>query len=370
MINTKEFIEQLILNDINFFTGVPDSLLSGFSESLHFDFKNKNHVISANEGSAAAIAMGHHLSTGKIPAIYMQNSGLGNFVNPYVSLMHKEIYNIPFLLIVGWRGNPEISDEPQHLFQGKITIDLLELLEIPYLIIDGNTDEKLIFESMNISLSQNKPFALIVKKDTFSNKGRSFENDTNLLTREDALVSFLEIFDKNSVYISTTGKLSRELYKTRLDNEEITNDFYTVGGMGHASAISLGIALNKEEKTIVCLDGDGSALMHLGNIGTIGAMGLQNFYHVLFNNSSHESVGGQPNVYKDLKRKDLFYGLNYKNYVYVENKDEIKKINISELKGPTLIEVKVQNSSDKNLIRPDKSPVENKKLFRSKLNKG
>ena len=368
MINAKTFINELNKVGIEFYTGVPDSLMSEFSKSLHFDFDDKNHIIATNEGSALAMCMGYNLATNKIPLIYMQNSGLGNFVNPYTSLLHKDIYNIPFILLVGWRGEPGLQDEPQHIFQGKITLDLLKLLDIDYIIIDNNTDLESITKKIRESINSRYPLALVVRKNTFEKDERVFENNNSLPKRNEALKKILELFDEKTLYISTTGKLSRELYEIRKNSEQTPNDLYVVGGMGHASSIAYGINQNLNENKVVCLDGDGSLLMHMGSLGIIGQSNMKNFIHVIFNNSSHESVGGQPNIYDQIDSNGLAKSLGYKSVLIVKNYEEFDHINIENFDGPTFIEVKVQNSSDKNLLRPDKTPEENKRNFMEKIN--
>lgn len=368
MIDAKGFIQELINNEINFFTGVPDSLMSEFSKSLHFDFKNKNHIIATNEGSALGICMGYNLATGKTPLIYMQNSGLGNFVNPYTSLLHKEIYNIPFLLLVGWRGEPGTTDEPQHIFQGKITLEMLKILEIEFLVIDSESDIKSIFDRIKISIKKNLPLALVVKKETFKKDDRKFEVNEGLATRKAALAKVISKFDEDALFISTTGKLSRELYELRKNSNQIPNDLYVVGGMGHASAISTGIASGIKNKSIVCLDGDGSILMQMGHLGIIGNSTNHNFYHFVFNNSAHESVGGQPTIFNDLDSKSLFKSFGYKNIFQISDLNDLDKISFSNISGPSIFEIKIQNSSDSNLMRPEKTPSENKNQFVKKIN--
>jgi phosphonopyruvate decarboxylase len=368
MIDAKQFINELKKIDIDFFCGVPDSLMSEFSKSLHFDFQDENHIISTNEGSAISTAMGYHLSSGKTPLVYMQNSGLGNFINPYTSLLNKEIYDIPFILLVGWRGEPDVQDEPQHIFQGKITLNLLELLEIDYFVIDSNTKIKNIIEKILVAKFNGKQLALVIKKNTFKKDQRIFEVNNHLSKRKDALRSIIETFSADSIFISTTGKLSRELYELRKEYKKEHDDLYVVGGMGHASSISLGVLQNIKDKNIVCLDGDGSLLMHLGSLGLFGAKPYNNFYHIVFNNSSHESVGGQPNIYSNLDGNKLFKSFGYKSFNKVSEIDGLKNINIKMINKPALIEISVQNSSSDNLIRPETSPISNKIKFMKKLN--
>ena len=368
MIKAKYFIECLRNLDINFFTGVPDSLMSEFSKSLHFDFNDNNHIISTNEGSALATGMGYHLATGNIPLIYLQNSGLGNLVNPYTSLLHKEIYQIPFVLLIGWRGEPGIKDEPQHIFKGRITKKLLKILEIDFIVVNAQSNIEEVMREVKKYLDRKTPIALLLQKNTFQSDERMFNVNEEFPKRKDVLEAILKKFDKNSLYISTTGKLSRELYELRQKNNEINNDLYTVGGMGHASAIALGLLQNINNRNVICLDGDGSVLMHTGNLSLLGSEKYNNFIHILFKNSSHESVGGQPNGYKNIKGTKLFESLGYKKTFSFSNLSDLQNLQIEKFNGPIYIEISVQNSSDKDLMRPDKTPIENKNKFIDKIN--
>ncbi len=367
MINAKEFIERLNELEINFFTGVPDSLMSSFSKSLHFDFDDTNHIISTNEGSAIAAGMGYFLASKKVPLIYMQNSGLGNIVNPYSSLLHKKIYNIPFILLVGWRGEPGTLDEPQHIFQGEITLELLKLLQIDFVVIDENTKIENLLEIIEKSVSQNEQLAIVVKKNTFESDPRSFSKSNGTVKRSEALKELICKFDKNSLFVSTTGKLSRELFELRVNNKQNNDDFYVVGGMGHASAIATGILDEIGEKKIICLDGDGSILMHMGHLSLVGKKNYKNFIHIVFNNSAHESVGGQPNNYEIIDRSKIFNGLGYKQIIFIKNISDIDKYDFNNLIGPVYVEVEVENSSRNDLMRPDKPPNINKEMFIKKI---
>jgi len=368
MIDAKEFILELKKLEINFFTGVPDSLMASFSKSLHFDFDNTNHIISTNEGSAIATGMGYYLASNKIPLIYMQNSGLGNIVNPYTSLLHRKIYDIPFLLLVGWRGEPGVNDEPQHVFQGEITSKLLDLLEINYTILDKNSEIQSISKTIQESIAKKKPLALIVKNNTFKDDSRSFNKSRKPLKRSFALKRLINKFEDNSLFISTTGKLSRELYEIRIENGQNNDDFYVVGGMGHASAIATGILHKIQHRKIICLDGDGSILMHTGHLSIMAKKNYENFIHVVFNNSAHESVGGQPNNFDILDRDKLFSALGYRKNIFIKKISEIDSLDINSLIGPTYIEIEVDNSSKKDLLRPNKPPIENKNMFLKRIN--
>ena len=367
MINANTFIRELKKLEIDFFTGVPDSLMSSFSKSLHFDFDDADHIISTNEGSAIAAGMGYYLATNKVPLIYMQNSGLGNIINPYSSLLHKKIYNIPFLLLIGWRGEPGTDDEPQHIFQGEITLDLLNLLEINFIVIDKNSEIKNILEIIEKSVSKKEQLAIVIKKNTFESDSRSFNKSSSSTKRSFALENIIKKFDGSSLFISTTGKLSRELYELRVKNGQENDDFYVVGGMGHASAIATGILHEINSKKIICLDGDGSILMHMGHLSLVAKEHYKNFIHIVFNNSAHESVGGQPNNYEVLDRNKLFKALGYKENIFIKNISDIENYDFKNLVGPVYMEIEVENSSNKNLMRPDKPPIENRELFIRKI---
>ena len=368
MIDSKNFIEKLQNLGIDFFCGVPDSLMSEFSKSLHFDFHDNNHIIASNEGSALSIGMGYNLSTQKIPLIYLQNSGLGNIVNPYVSLLHKEIYNIPFVLLIGWRGEPNKPDEPQHKVQGRITEDLLKLLEIDYIYFDEKSILEEIIGQIETYTTKKKPLAILVKKDSFKNDSRVFENDQSLSTRSGALKKIIGFFGSKAIYLSTTGKLSRELYSLRQIEEEVNNDLYVIGGMGHASSIALGILESEKKKNIVCLDGDGSLLMHMGQLSLIADKKYKNFYHILFNNSSHESVGGQPNLYSKINSDQLFKSFGYETIIGINSIEELDKLKLEKINGPAYIDIKVQNFSSSSLPRPSDEIQKYKDLFIEKLN--
>ncbi|MDR0287090.1 MAG: phosphonopyruvate decarboxylase, partial [Clostridiales bacterium] len=275
MISPGFFYEQLTGYGVGFFTGVPDSLLKDFCAYITDNITDNNHIIAANEGAAIGLACGYHLSTNGIPLIYMQNSGIGNAVNPLLSLADKKVYSIPLLLLIGWRGEPGVHDEPQHISQGEVTLSLLDAMRIPYLVLDRNEENILsqlekVFEYLK---KESAPFALVVKKDTFSSyQLKKLIESKAFLSREDAIKTVIEQIEKDSIVVSTTGMISRELYELRgQKNQGHNHDFLTVGSMGHASQIGLGIALNKPEKKVYCFDGDGAMLMHLGGLSSIGS---------------------------------------------------------------------------------------------------
>ena len=305
MINPKRFIKTLEKNDISFFSGVPDSLMKDFC--LCVDNK-KNHISSVNEGSAVGLGIGYYLAKKKIPLIYLQNSGLGNAVNPVISLVNKKVFKIPIFFLIGWRGeikNKKLKkkDEPQHLYQGLITEKLLKNLQIKFKILEPNTNyEKLVKDLKKYSLKNSSPVALLVRKNTFETIKKNKKEKNKFLKRERILQVILKSTPKKTATVATTGYLSRELMQLNEDLK-ITNDFYCVGGMGHAISIASGIAFAKKRKKILCLDGDGAALMHLGAQASSAIN--DNIIHVLINNGVHDSVGGQKIVGTKVKFTNL-----------------------------------------------------------------
>ena len=371
MVNPEDFCILLRSLGIDFYTGVPDSLLSSLAYFIEDNYDDRKHIIAANEGNAVAIGIGYHLATKKIPALYMQNSGLGNSINPLASLIHNEVYRIPMLLIIGWRGEPKVADEPQHIKQGKITLEQLSLLDIPYKILDENSDIEDILNKAKVYMEDfNSPYALVVRKNTFKKYNRKKQlKIKNSLTREEAINIVLQHTKQEDLIISTTGKTSRELYEIRVKNKQEPNDFLTVGGMGHASSIALGVAISTNRK-VICLDGDGSLLMHMGSMAVISKVKPSNFYHVILNNEAHESVGGQSTAATDINIKKLAESIGYKKVYSVSNEDNLK-ILIEEFllsESPSLLEIKVNLSSRTELGRPTSSPETNKISFMSKIN--
>tara|TARA_B100000519_G_C14250946_1_gene442377 strand:+ start:794 stop:1927 length:1134 start_codon:yes stop_codon:yes gene_type:complete len=375
-ISPLKFYQILKKNEVRFFTGVPDSLLKQFCLCLDNNVQDKEHIIAANEGNAISLATGHHLATGKIPLVYMQNSGLGNAVNPLLSLSDTSVYSIPILLLIGWRGEPGINDEPQHLKQGKIQLDIMRTLGIPYEVISGNEIDidKKIAHCVKKALGKSCPIALIVKKGTFNVYKSPATNSSQdkLMTREESLEIVLKNLPKDSLIISTTGKTSREIFEIREKHEsKHSSDFLTVGSMGHCSSIALGIAISARSRNIICIDGDGSLIMHMGSLCTIGNIGPKNFFHILINNFVHDSVGGQPTAAKIIDMKKLVKSNNYKYFLSVTKKNELVKNLDSFIKsiGPSFLEIIVKPGARNNLIRPTISPAENKRIFMDNINK-
>jgi len=363
------FYKVLVKNNVEFFTGVPDSLLKQFCLCVDDNVPEKNHIITANEGNAIALASGYHMATEKLPMVYMQNSGLGNSINPLLSLCDPDVYSIPLLLLIGWRGEPGVADEPQHVKQGKVQLDLLKVMDIPYEIISGDEQyaEKQIVSSVEKALKQSRPLALLIRKGIFHNyKTITPSLEAELMTREESLEIILNNLTNDSIIISTTGKTSREIFEIREKNREPHfTDFLTVGSMGHCSSIALGIALAKPSRKIICIDGDGSLIMHMGSLSTIGNLKPENFYHILINNYVHESVGGQETSAKFINIPDIVKANGYKDIISVQDSLRLANIsnNLLKNKGPMFLEVITKPGSRNNLGRPTIKPVENKKNF-------
>jgi len=365
MIEAKKLIKFLNKNKINFFTGVPDSVLKTLSP--YFEKNKKKHISAANEGNAIAIAAGYNLATSKIPCVYLQNSGLGNAINPLASIVHSKVYSIPILLIIGWRGSPNNKDEPQHKVKGTITRKLLALLDIKHYVIRNSKDFKKLKLLIKYSKLKNKVVACLIENNVLKSENKNkIQSNRFSLKRINVINELIKIIKSTTNIISTTGFTSREHMEIRKNNAK-GNDFYMVGGMGHASALALGVSLNSS-KEIICLDGDGSLLMHLGSLATIGFFGKRNFKHILFNNNAHESVGGQPTNVKKINFEKLSKSLGYKKYFIINNKTHLKsKLKVFlKSKGPVFLEVLISQGTVKNLMRP-KNLKNIKKKFMLKI---
>jgi phosphonopyruvate decarboxylase len=365
--NSTIFVETLLNEDITFATGVPDSLLAPVSAILESE-KNISHVSAVNEGSAISIAMGHYLGTGKIPLVYLQNSGLGNIVNPYTSLLHPDVYGIPVLLLIGWRGLIPDQDEPQHRFQGSITKEMLSLLEIPFFEIEN---ESQIAELTSLAIKkikgEKKSSAILVHPNIFKDS-KLMGIPVPVQSRYLYISKIYELLPKSSNIISTTGKTSRELDEIH-GNKGLHNIFLTVGGMGHCASIAIGLSLSQPEKMIYCLDGDGAMQMHLGALGTIGNLGMSNFAHFLFNNGVHESVGGQTVSNSKLNYAKIALACGYRNVKEVNDLNDLETvlIDLKNINGPILIIINLLPGSSDKLGRPDGKPVDWKKIFMEKF---
>lgn len=373
MIRPQFFYELLQENGTDFFTGVPDSLLKNFCAYLTDTVDADHHIIAANEGCAVGLASGHYFATNTIPLVYMQNSGLGNTVNPLLSLADKAVYSVPLLLVIGWRGEPGVHDEPQHIKQGKVTCALLDAMEIPYAVLESD-EEKAAVQIANAYKTikeRSAPFALVIRKGCFDSYTlKSNECVPAEMTREQAIEQIIGCMPSNTVFVSTTGMASRELYELREKNRQRHDaDFLTVGSMGHASQIALGVALCKQDKTVVCIDGDGAALMHLGALSTIGTQKPQNMIHIVLNNGAHDSVGGQPTVGRKINLCAVALACGYDQALSVAAPEAL----LSNLKiafaspGTVFIEVMVSKGARPDLGRPKSSPIENKRAFMALL---
>jgi phosphonopyruvate decarboxylase len=373
MINPESFYTLLKDSGIGFFSGVPDSLLKNICAYISDNVSKENHIIAANEGGAIALGAGYHLATGKIPLIYMQNSGMGNATNPLLSLVDKKVYSIPMLLMIGWRGEPGIKDEPQHIKQGEITTILLDAMGIPYEILpDDFEGAKVIIERIIKYTNDNSsPIALVIRKNTFEPYELQNKIKPNFeMTRENAIKIIVDSLDDNDIIVSTTGKTSRELFEYREELKQgHEKDFLTVGSMGHTSQIALGIALQKPNKKVFCFDGDGAVIMHSGSLGIVGAEAPKNFKHIVFNNGAHDSVGGQPTIGFDLDFSTLSKVFNYKNAFIAINSVELKEVinKMKQSEGPSLLEIRIRKGARKDLGRPTTSPIENKIDFMNSL---
>ena len=364
------------LQEFEFFAGVPDSQLKALCTWLYDRYGiSDRHIIAANEGNAAALAAGYYLATGKTPVVYLQNSGLGNIVNPVASLLNRKVFGIPCLFIVGWRGEPGVHDEPQHIFQGEITLGLLEQLDIPAFVISKDTAEEEVrskVDEYRTLFAQGRQAAFVVSKGALSYQGEAAYGNSFTLTREEAIRHILQATGDDPV-VSTTGKASRELFELRQWNgQDHRRDFLTVGSMGHSSSIALGIALQKKDRRVWCVDGDGAALMHLGAMALIGANKPKNLIHIVLNNGAHESVGGMPTVAGGLDLPGIARSYGYPRAVSVDSLDGLK-LALGAAKGSgelNFIEANCALGARDDLGRPTVTPEENKAAFMSVLEGG
>lgn len=367
-------LEELEKMGINTIAGVPDSTLKQFCDGIENYKGNLSHYVTANEGAAVGIAIGSYLASGRPACVYMQNSGIGNAVNPLASLANGDVYGIPMLFIVGWRGEPGTKDEPQHVFQGKITCGLLDVLAVDYRVIDCGTSEErmltVLQEAAN-ALAGGRQFALVVKKGTFEKEEPFSWENGNTLVREEVLGGILKCIPRDAAIVSTTGKISRELYEqsSKIYGSH-DNIFMTVGGMGHASMIALGIAKERPDKKVFCIDGDGAALMHMGALPFIAAQRPENFCHIIINNQAHESVGAMPTGCQGADFVKIAQASGYAGAGRIETMEEIgTQISgfIRGKKGPLLFEVPVSLYSRPDLGRPKESARENKDEFMRRI---
>ena len=371
MISPKYFYDSLIANGTDFFAGVPDSLLKNFCAYITDNAPADKHIISANEGSATALATGYHFATGKIPLIYMQNSGEGNMINPLLSIVDPDVYSVPMMIVIGWRGEPGVHDEPQHVKQVKVTCDLLDAMKIPYSILGADNCNKCLDKALAKAYeyikANNAPYALVIKKGTFEDY--ALQNNTTVeadMSREEAIEKIMLSAPETAAFVSTTGMASRELYELRdKHGQGHSKDFLTVGGMGHASQIALSIAMQKKDRLIYCIDGDGASIMQMGGMATIGTRNPSNMVHIVLNNGAHDSVGGQPTVGRQIDLCGIAKACGYGNVVKASTKEELDAIlkDKNTFDKLTFIEVLVRKGARKDLGRPKTTPQENKKAM-------
>lgn len=412
MIEPGFFAEELGRNGIDFYAGVPDSLLKSFCAFLADNVDPSRNIITANEGAAVALAAGHYLASGRPGCVYMQNSGEGNAINPLASLTDADVYNIPVLLLIGWRGRPGVHDEPQHVKQGKVTLSLLDTMGIPYAVLSADEAEASaqIAEACRV-LATGQVYALVVKKDTFAkyegqtmhpgysgqteglnsrNYGRcpsdplsspdsviSTEVEKSL-SREEAIRTVASAIGPCDVIVSSTGMISRELFEYReAAGEGHSRDFLTVGSMGHASQIALGVSLEHPERRVWCFDGDGAVIMHMGSLAIVGTKAKSNFVHVVFNNGAHDSVGGQPTVGLEIDLPAIARACGYRNVYSVSTLEDLERVCRPQTRidgrwpsdgtpapeGPVFIEIKVRKGNRPDLGRPTRTPSQNRDAF-------
>ena len=367
----EKFVEIL---GSDFYTGVPDSQLKSLCNYLMntYGIDPKHHMIAANEGNCAALAAGYHMATGKVPVVYMQNSGEGNIINPAASLLNEKVYAIPVIFVVGWRGEPGIHDEPQHIYQGEVTRTLLDDMGIKNFVIGKETtDEEVekVMKEYRQLLSEGHDVAFVIRKGALTYDGKVDYKNDNALTREEIIRHVTAISGSDPI-VSTTGKASRELFEIRTaDGTTHAYDFLTVGSMGHCSSIALGIAVNKPETRVWCIDGDGAALMHMGSLAVIGSVKPKNFVHIVINNGSHETVGGMPTVLGKLRISAIARECGYPNCVTVSDPDALDAVLrlTAKTDGLTLIEVKAAIGAREDLGRPTTTALENKENFMNYL---
>ena len=369
MINCSFLYESLKQKGINFFTGVPDSILKDFCAYIADHADPNKHIIAANEGGAVALACGYYLATGDTGLVYMQNSGQGNAVNPLTSLADSEMFSIPMLIMIGWRGEPGKNDQPQHIKQGKITLNLLDTLGIPYNILPDKQEhvQDTLERTANNLRDTLAPSALIVRKGTFEPYKSLKEVDNSFdLSREEAIKTIINSMEESAVVVSTTGKTSRELYEYReLIDANHSKDFLNTGSMGHCSQIALAIAVSKPNRKIYCIDGDGAAIMHMGAMAIIGSSNTRNFKHIVLNNGCHDSVGGQPTCGFAVSFTSIAKSCGYKLSLQARTVEELAGNiqTIDSFDGPVMLEVMIKKGAKDNLGRPKLSPKENKIKF-------
>ncbi len=368
-------VESLVdITGADFFTGVPDSQLRALCDYLidQYGQDPRHHVIAANEGNCTALAAGYHLATGRIPVVYMQNSGQGNIINPAASLLNERVYGIPCIFIVGWRGEPGVHDEPQHIYQGEITLRLFQDMEIETFVISRDTTEEALRGRMaefKELLEKGKSVALVVRKGALQYGGETVYRNGYGLTREEIIRRIVQAAGEDPI-ISTTGKASRELFEIREEKGQGHQcDFLTVGSMGHSSSIALGVALHRPDRKVWCIDGDGAMLMHMGAMAVLGQAAPANLVHIVINNGAHESVGGMPTAAGHMDLLKIAQGCGYQEVYGASELREVETVLMQARENNclTFIEIRAAIGARENLGRPTTSPAENKKAFMSHL---
>lgn len=362
MIAAERLYQFLQEKEISFYSGVPDSLLKHFLQYIQDHAPAGKHVITANEGLAVALASGYYFSTGKLPLVYLQNSGLGNLINPLTSLADKEMYAVPMLLMIGWRGRPGTKDEPQHVKMGRITQSLLDVLEVPcYLLSD---DESTCFAAIQKAIEKaiaiEQPVALLVPEEIFEMyKGAPSKNNYTLI-REEVIQKIIARLKGDEIVVCTTGKSGREFYEQNiLAQSRVDSYLLSVGGMGHANHIALGLQYGSDRKTIM-IDGDGAVLMHMGSLPVIGQYAKADFIHIVINNGSHESVGGQPTVAFNADWQAIAGACGYTHVTCIDNEEKLEQwmSNGLHMGGVQFVEIRTNTFSRPDLGRPKGQPVE------------
>ncbi len=358
----------------DFYTGVPDSQLKALCNYLMhtYGIDPKHHIIAANEGNCAALAAGYHLATGRVPVVYMQNSGEGNIINPAASLLNEKVYAIPMIFVIGWRGEPGVHDEPQHIYQGEVTLKLLEDMGIRTFVVSEDTTEAELsaaMEAFRAVLAEGRQAAFVIRKNALEYSEKVEYRNDNVMLREEIVRHIAAVSNEDPI-VSTTGKTSRELFEIREANGQGHGyDFLTVGSMGHSSSIALGVALNRPEKRVWCIDGDGAALMHMGSMAVIGANRPKNLIHVVINNGSHETVGGMPTVAGSVDLVGVAKACGYPYAVSVSSYEELDLAlkQARECKELSFIEAKCAIGARADLGRPTTTARDNKKAFMAQL---
>lgn len=366
-VDPRDFYDALVSAGLDFYTGVPDSLLKNFCACVTKKSPRGRHVIAANEGSAIGAACGYYLASGHPGVVYMQNSGIGNAVNPLLSLADKEVYSIPLLLVVGWRGEPGVHDEPQHVKQGRVTPSLLDALDIEYEVLSDDCWRQQVGKAIVSMREESVPYALIVRKGLFGSYPFDADDDGYPMTREEALEATLATIPQDDFIVSTTGKTSREVFEMR-ESYHVGHerDFLTVGSMGHASSLALGMSLGTSSR-IWCIDGDGALLMHMGALPVIALEAGSNLKYIVNVNGAHESVGGQPTVGLDIDIPGILRACGFSSVEVVTSKDKIVAAieRMSTTQSPSALVLYTKQGSRADLGRPTISPDENKKMIMS-----